>query len=148
MEDRRVPWFLSTKLYSNRANVFHEFTLSKANSEDTKEEILPMKIASFVTWPRALQTDEITKAFNQGTLSNQTFPLAMLLELNITFVSRIYFIAPVSLQGSRQLVKIYLILHLNWIPQNMKLINLDFILFCECFSFASTWSILGLKNLN
>ena len=79
----------STKLYSNRANVFHEFTLSKANSDDLKEEILPMKIASFVTWPRVLQTDEITKAFNQGTLSNQTFPLAMLLELNITFVPRI-----------------------------------------------------------
>ena len=54
-----------TNLTSPGVNDFHELTLSKPNSNSIKDEMLPLKIDKFVTWPRVLLANRIAKAFNQ-----------------------------------------------------------------------------------
>ncbi|KAL9984866.1 hypothetical protein ACROYT_G007207 [Oculina patagonica] len=46
--------------------LFNDLKISKPNDNNLAEEILPLKFDQFVTWSRVLQSDEISKAFNEG----------------------------------------------------------------------------------
>lgn len=45
---------------------FNDLRISKANSNNLVEEMLPLKFDQLVTWSRVLQPYEITMAFDQG----------------------------------------------------------------------------------
>lgn len=45
---------------------FNDLRISKPNSNNNMEEMLPMKFDQLVTWGRILQSHEITQAFNEG----------------------------------------------------------------------------------
>ena len=45
---------------------FNDLRVSKANSNNLVEEMLPLKFDQLVTWSRVLQPYEITMAFDQG----------------------------------------------------------------------------------
>ena len=47
-------------------NQFNDLTISKPNSNNKIEEMLPMKFDQFVTWGRVLQPREIDQAFKEG----------------------------------------------------------------------------------
>lgn len=45
---------------------FNDLRISKPNSNNLVEEMLPLKFDQLVTWNRVLQAHEITMAFDQG----------------------------------------------------------------------------------
>lgn len=45
---------------------FNDLRISKANSNNLVEEMLPLKFDQLVTWTRVLQPHEISMAFDQG----------------------------------------------------------------------------------
>ena len=45
---------------------FNDLRISKPNSNNLVEEMLPLKFDQLVTWSRVLQPREITMAFDQG----------------------------------------------------------------------------------
>ena len=49
-------------------NRFHSLRISKSNSNNKMEEMLPMKIDQFVTWNKILSRKQINEAFKEGKL--------------------------------------------------------------------------------
>ena len=45
---------------------FNDLEISKPNSNNKIEEMVPVKFDQFVTWGRILPSDKITQAFNEG----------------------------------------------------------------------------------
>lgn len=45
---------------------FNDFTISKPNSNNRMEEMLPMKIDQLATWGIVLRKEQIKEAFNEG----------------------------------------------------------------------------------
>lgn len=45
---------------------FNDLRISKANSNNLVEEMLPLKFDQLVTWTRVLEPHEISMAFDQG----------------------------------------------------------------------------------
>lgn len=50
-------------------NRFHGFRISKSNSNNNIEEMMPMKIDQFVTWGKILSETQILQAFKEGKFS-------------------------------------------------------------------------------
>ena len=55
---------------------FNDLRISKANSNNLVEEMLPLKFDQLVTWSRVLQPYEITMAFDQGRFWNTSLVMA------------------------------------------------------------------------
>ena len=55
-----------TNVLIPHADDFNDLRISKPNSNNKIEEMLPMKFDQFVSWGRVLITHEITQAFNEG----------------------------------------------------------------------------------
>lgn len=62
----------SEQLLDVSGKEYNDLRISKANSNNLVEEMLPLKFDQLVTWGRVLQPKEIAMAFDQGRFGNKS----------------------------------------------------------------------------